>query len=189
MPAKKLYTDEQLREHRNSNARAHYQKTKGARAAYHAAWHRKNMQDPSYVQRMRDKARAWAVANPEKSKAQSVKRRKEKLKQTKEYQREWFAKNRDKAVVYQQNRRKRAVAAGGKLSIDIRRKLMVLQRGKCACCHADLKKIKINLDHIMPLALGGAHSDENAQLLCQPCNNQKYAKHPVDFMQEKGFLL
>jgi 5-methylcytosine-specific restriction endonuclease McrA len=91
--------------------------------------------------------------------------------------------------VYQQNRRKRAVAAGGKLSPNIRHKLIGLQRGKCACCRADLKKIKMNLDHIMPLALGGAHSDENVQLLCQPCNNQKYSKHPVDFMQEKGFLL
>jgi 5-methylcytosine-specific restriction endonuclease McrA len=29
----------------------------------------------------------------------------------------------------------------------------------------------------------------NLQLLCQPCNNQKHVKHPVDFMREKGFLL
>lgn len=41
----------------------------------------------------------------------------------------------------------------------------------------------------MPLALGGANEDWNIQLLRQRCNNQKKAKHPVDFMQSKGYLL
>jgi len=41
----------------------------------------------------------------------------------------------------------------------------------------------------MPLALGGANADDNIQLLRSTCNQQKHAKHPVDFMQQKGFLL
>jgi 5-methylcytosine-specific restriction endonuclease McrA len=46
-----------------------------------------------------------------------------------------------------------------------------------------------HIDHIMPLALGGSNTDDNIQLLRQRCNNQKCAKHPVDFMQSRGFLL
>lgn len=45
------------------------------------------------------------------------------------------------------------------------------------------------MDHIMPLALGGTNTDDNIQLLCPTCNRSKHAKHPVDFMQQRGFLL
>ncbi len=36
---------------------------------------------------------------------------------------------------------------------------------------------------------GGANIDGNIQLLTGLCNRQKHTKHPVDFMQERGFLL
>lgn len=45
------------------------------------------------------------------------------------------------------------------------------------------------MDHIVPLALGGSNTDGNIQLLRATCNQQKHAKHPVVFMQERGFLL
>jgi hypothetical protein len=41
----------------------------------------------------------------------------------------------------------------------------------------------------MPLALGGSNTDDNMQLLRAICNYHKYTKHPIDFMQSKGFLL
>lgn len=72
---------------------------------------------------------------------------------------------------------------------DIQDKLLVLQRGRCACCRCDLRNEKYHLDHHMPLALGGAHDDRNMQLLCKTCNLSKHSKHPVDFMQSRGFLL
>jgi 5-methylcytosine-specific restriction endonuclease McrA len=46
-----------------------------------------------------------------------------------------------------------------------------------------------HLDHIVPLAIGGTNTDDNIQLLRQKCNQQKSAKHPIDFMQSRGFLL
>lgn len=56
------------------------------------------------------------------------------------------------------------------------------------CCGLPLGD-NYHIDHIMPLALGGSNTDDNIQLLRQRCNNQKCAKHPVDFMQSRGFLL
>ena len=86
------------------------------------------------------------------------------------------------------NRRAKVLQVGGKLSKGIEKRLLVLQRGKCACCGLPLGE-NYHLDHIMPLALGGTNADENIQLLRQRCNNQKHAKHPIDFMQSRGFLL
>lgn len=189
MGAPKLYTDEELRAHKNARTAARYRENKEKINAYHAALHASRKNDPEYMRKQREKSAAYRAANPEKIKELNAKRRREKPEETKKYQREWFSKNRDKAAVYQQNRRKRALANGCKLSVDIRSKLMKLQRGLCACCRESLTVKKPTLDHIFPLALGGSHTDDNVQLLCQQCNSQKYAKHPVDFMQEKGFLL
>lgn len=68
-------------------------------------------------------------------------------------------------------------------------KIGALQRWRCAACRCDLRRSGYHMDHIMPLAKGGAHAPRNVQLLCPTCNVRKSAKHPVDFMQERGFLL
>lgn len=75
----------------------------------------------------------------------------------------------------------------GRLSQGLSVKLFELQRGKCACCNRKL--VEFHLDHIYPLASGGENKDLNIQLLCPPCNISKKAKHPIEFMQERGFLL
>lgn len=76
----------------------------------------------------------------------------------------------------------------GQLSRGIVKKLMELQKGKCACCGKPLGD-DYHLDHIIPIALGGKNIDNNVQLLRAKCNLQKSKKHPIDFMQERGFLL
>lgn len=85
--------------------------------------------------------------------------------------------------------KRRAAGLKGGLSMGITKKLMALQRARCANCRTSLRRIKFHLDHVMPLALGGTNIDSNIQLLCQPCNQTKHAKHPVDFAQSQGRLL
>jgi 5-methylcytosine-specific restriction endonuclease McrA len=114
----------------------------------------------------------WRANNPEKAKNSS---------------KEWKKANPDANRVHCNNRRAR-ITSSGKLSNSIAKKLLGLQRGKCACC----KKIvgeEYHLDHIMPLALNGPNADENVQILCVSCNQSKHKKHPVDFMQQRGYLL
>lgn len=101
---------------------------------------------------------------------------------------EWCAANLDAFRSYNHNRRARIRASVGKLSPDITERLLTLQRGKCACCGKPLGD-DYHLDHIMPLALGGTNTDNNMQLLRSTCNQQKHAKHPVDFMRQRGFLI
>lgn len=56
--------------------------------------------------------------------------------------------------------------------------LFYRERGKCAICSRDLSGLidtdtKPNIDHIVPLALGGTNDPSNFQWICFTCNNQK----------------
>ena len=89
----------------------------------------------------------------------------------------------------EQRRRARKVSAADGLSNDIVAKLLVMQKGRCACCKTLFGDSRYELDHVEPLAKGGRHADDNMQLLCGPCNRKKADKDPIAFMQERGFLL
>lgn len=146
---------------------------------------------------------AWRSANPKKVKASRSARYSANLDSTKATNAAWRADNLDKVRatnaawaranpeakrIHAQNRRARKIESGGVLSKGLSAKLFKLQRGKCACCGLPLGG-KYHLDHVIPIALGGANTDDNIQLLRAVCNRQKHIKHPVDFMQERGFLL
>jgi 5-methylcytosine-specific restriction endonuclease McrA len=48
---------------------------------------------------------------------------------------------------------------------------------KCYKCGDDVKEGKYVLDHIIPIAIGGAEFDEsNLQILCDRCNKEKTAQ-------------
>lgn len=149
--------------------------------------------------KVRERAAAWYAKNADKVKASSAKWRAENRDKASAAVAKWYAENPDYDAnyrannkeafrIYVQNRRARKRENGGKLSKDISERLFKLQRGKCACCGKPLGE-DYHLDHVMPLALGGANEDWNMQLLRQRCNNQKGAKHPIDFMQQRGCLL
>lgn len=145
-------------------------------------WEAKNTQRVKDAERkrylrLRSEKIAYAAAYYEKNK--------EALKPKKA---EWQRKNLEKCLISDQKRRAIKANSKGVVSVGLRDKLFKLQRGKCACCGEPLGK-NYHMDHIMPLALGGTNTDDNIQLLRQICNNQKHAKHPVDFMQQRGFLL
>lgn len=127
---------------------------------------------------------AWKLANPEKIKTY-VAANSEKLKA----QSIAWRKANPKAVrIFYQNRLARKRENGGTLSKGLSAKLFALQKGKCPCCKQPLGD-NYHLDHVIPVALGGSNTDDNIQLLRSTCNHQKSAKHPIDFMQQRGFLL
>lgn len=131
---------------------------------------------------------AWKSANKERTKTSDAARYAANPERGKAYATSWQAANPEAVRAIAQNRRARKKAVGGTLSKGLAAKLFTMQKGLCPCCRQPLGS-DYHLDHIVPIALGGSNTDDNIQLLRQRCNRQKHAKHPVDFMQSRGFLL
>lgn len=129
----------------------------------------------------------WLRDNPERAQKKRMEYLEKNRDQLRQKAAAWRVMNPEKARRIAENRRARKFS-GGVLSKGISEKLLVLQKGRCPCCGEKLGD-DYELDHKIPLAKGGPNSDENMQLLRSKCNRQKGAKHPVDFMQSRGFLL
>lgn len=150
---------------------------------YGYAWRKK------HPERFKEQCKKYEDSHKKQIRITRNKWRDKNLDRVKEARRRRYAKNPRLGSIYFQNRRARKEKNGGKLSPGLAAKLFKLQRGKCACgCGENLGE-DYHLDHIMPLALGGANVDSNMQLLTKRCNLQKHAKHPIEFMQSRGFLL
>ena len=172
---------------------ANPERKKAANAACDAANpKRKKATNASWVaantQRIKANRIAWRAANPERNKATNAAWDAANIERRKAKNAAWRAANPEATRIQCQNRRARQRENGGVLSKGLADKLFKLQKGKCACCKQPLGA-DYHLDHIMPISLGGLNIDSNIQLLRQRCNQQKHAKHPVDFMQSRGFLL
>jgi 5-methylcytosine-specific restriction endonuclease McrA len=139
-------------------------------------------------EKMLKKAFAYREKTKDKKRIAAHNYRKENPEKVKAAYAAWAKANPEANRVRVQNRRARKLANGGECSKGLVDKLLILQKGKCPCCGNSLGK-DYHLDHIVPLARGGSNSDSNMQLLTKVCNMQKHAKDPVDFMQERGFLI
>lgn len=171
-----------------------------------------------HSEKIKAKAKRYAQQNPDKITNSRRRKYANSRKESMDYSRLWYRDNRKKAqktnqIYYQRNcelikknkhlsymlnpdgakiraknRRAKVRGAPGKFgSADIEF-LLKVQKYKCVCC-GDSVREKYHVDHILPLALGGDNYRKNLQILCAFCNLSKNAKHPIDFMQQNGFLL
>lgn len=147
-----------------------------------AKWYKNNSE------KVKEKSRIWQSNNLDKRREWSVLYRAKNPEKTRAWALKWEKANPDALRINRKNRKSRERSAGGKLSTGLISKLFQLQKGICPCCSI-LLGVDYHLDHIIPIALGGRNDDSNMQLLRRRCNQQKSAKHPVDYMQSKGFLL
>jgi 5-methylcytosine-specific restriction endonuclease McrA len=209
---RKPLTEEQKAAQR-ARKRAWNQANREKVAAYNRAWMEANpdrakASRKAYYEANKDAAVAraseWQKANPEKTKGYQKARYDRGKGDLSAYYRKrylenkdainarakvWRSKNPDAVRIFLANRRARVLRQTGVVSRDIANRLMILQKGRCGACRNSLSATGYHLDHIHPISKGGAHADSNMQLLCPTCNHEKHAKHPVDFMQSKGFLL
>jgi hypothetical protein len=175
----------------------YYSENKDRLLEYSKDWHAKNrdralLRQAEYYIINREKllanTKAYRIANSARINESHRKWRAKNKDKTREYSARWRAKNPEKCRIIVQNRRARIRVNGGILSYGLQDRLYKLQRGRCACCGKRLGR-NYHMDHIMPIVLGGVNENWNIQLLRDICNYQKHAKHPIDFMQERGYLL
>jgi len=85
-------------------------------------------------------------------------------------QREQATIERAQAIVATGARRQ--PVARGAIPDDVKHLVWVRDGGRCRQCGS---QVELQFDHVIPVALGGASSAENLQILCGPCNRRKGA--------------
>jgi 5-methylcytosine-specific restriction endonuclease McrA len=123
-----------------------------------------------------EKNKQWAKDHPEARKAIL---RRSYLKDISKYLARtigWRKKNPEAAAAIWRNRRARIEGDGGKITTREWVELKKKYDYTCLCCKRCEPEIKLTLDHVKPLVMGGAHSIKNAQPLCLSCNCSKHDK-------------
>lgn len=102
------------------------------------------------------------------------------LKKVVEKNRKWHAANPGKYTEEEAKRRARKKGNGGIITAQEWQALKKHYNDTCLCCKRREPEIKLTLDHVMPLVLGGKNIIKNAQPLCGSCNSRKNKKN-IDY--------
>lgn len=141
-----------------------------------------------FRRRIREQWREYKATDP----AYLEVKKAENRKRQREYHRKIMAADPER--MRNKNRQKRwkrraARKAGAVIGpFRSRDEILAMQGGKCASCQRRGKGVDWHLDHIMPIDLGGAHTNDNLQVLCAACNQAKGAKHPGEWELQNGRL-
>jgi len=170
-------------EYRKKWAAANKEKVSGYQKKYRDA----------HPEKMKEKGRRKYAAQGERFLAEISRWRAENPDKKRESAKQWRANNRDRVSKYNrkqaeahpevkrlnnEKRRAREASAGGMITAKQWSELVEQYGNRCLCCGRE--NVKLTLDHVLPLVLGGAHAVENAQPLCGSCNSKKGTKH-IDY--------
>lgn len=79
-------------------------------------------------------------------------------------------------ALWASQRRAIKLGNGGSHTLEEWETLKAQYNWKCPRCKKAEPKIKLTVDHIIPVTKGGSNNIENIQPLCQPCNSSKQTK-------------
>jgi 5-methylcytosine-specific restriction endonuclease McrA len=129
-------------------------------------------------------SRKWSISNSAQKRATNAEYREAKRDEINEKRR--LQRQADPSLERRKSATRRALKRknGGELSKDIVQRLLIVQKGLCACCASPLGGF-FHLDHVVPLSLGGKNDDANVQLLLPKCNLQKHKSTPEAFLARR----
>lgn len=99
-----------------------------------------------------------------------------------EFYKKIYRSNRER-FIQQANKRQRLVKDRGVFTAEDIDALFEKQSAMCAYCECDISKA-FEIDHVMPISLGGMNTADNLALACRPCNRKKHNKHPDAWAEE-----
>ncbi len=157
-------------------------------------WQRSNKERLRAADRLRyEKRKAWEAAHPEIAADRALKR-KQKMRRWYEQNRErasararaWHAAHPEKVretakrwatrhpeETREHTTRRRARLRRVKIGVVNRAEVFARSGGRCAYCREPITPKSWHLDHVIPLARGGAHAMDNVVASCPPCNQRK----------------
>jgi 5-methylcytosine-specific restriction endonuclease McrA len=150
--------------------------------AKNAAWYR------AHPRARKESGKAWADANREKvrkySRENQARRRAADRDADRAKAKAWRDANPDKQMAYREARRAReAGAPGGGVTSEQWTEVREASLGICAYCY---ERKALQMDHVEPLVLGGAHDPSNVVACCSPCNKSKGRTRLVIWMARRA---
>lgn len=97
-----------------------------------------------HAQKNREKVRAWERANPERVRLQRI------------------GKNYTRRHIL-----------GGQISSTILERVLARDRYMCGICKKRVTRSELEFDHILPISLGGSHTESNLQVAHSKCNRKR----------------
>lgn len=139
--------------------------------------------NPKYAEQHRESARKWEIAHREQRRQIERNRYAKNSPEITETKKKWRQDNPEKVKeirkrTYENNKEKSFIRAhkrrtliGNATAEDI--KELKSSYGFCVYCN---KKVKLEIDHIKPITLGGTNDVENLVPVCRSCNSSKRNK-------------
>ena len=120
----------------------------------------------------------WVGRNIEKHRANTAKWKAANSEKDKERKRKYNAEHKLENAIREHNRRARIKKNGGVFTKEEWENLLEKCGNKCLRCGKT--GVKLEIDHVIPVALGGPNTIDNLQPLCRKCNSSKSKKH-IDY--------
>lgn len=144
---------------------------------------------------VRNRARLYRINNLDKCRERELRFKRNKPEKQYEYHRRYCQANPEKFRRYARNyrlanpdksktakarRRTRERGNGGSFSVAEWHDLCAQYDGRCLRCGRQEPEIKLTVDHVLPVDLGGTSNIDNIQPLCRWCNSAKSNRH-IDY--------
>jgi Restriction endonuclease len=147
---------------------------KSVEKSYNTEYHQNHKEE------FRERNRNWRLNNKEKADEWMLAYRAENKDKVSEWNRRYRAAHPEKVQEYTHNRYARKKSNGGNVTAEQWEMLKQEYNYTCLQCGQQEPEIKLTMDHVLPLKLGGKHEIENIQPLCGNCNSSKQDKH-IDY--------